>query len=315
MSSTGGAPTPAGWYADPAGSTQLRWWDGTAWTAHLAAPPTPAPTPMPTPQPQYAAPSHSVVEPAPYVPMGGTYAPAAPSGTGSLGTGTGYGSGYGAQPVQVYEPGSSNTGGVWIVAFSPILFAILALVTVFLVYQNPTAVGSLVPILYGVAIVLIAIIVFAAARDRQTLFRRGYDNPASFWWALLNPVYIILRTVRVSHEVHRGSAPLWTWIGAWICSGVIIGVGTVAMLPTLLASSMVQTGTSLAASIQNGMDSKGGNYLVTCPPTVSFVVGDEFSCTAVDQANQQSHTLLIDVVAGPNGQPTVSLKSVTPPIS
>jgi hypothetical protein len=29
--------TPAGWYADPHNGTQLRWWDGTAWTDHVAA--------------------------------------------------------------------------------------------------------------------------------------------------------------------------------------------------------------------------------------------------------------------------------------
>jgi hypothetical protein len=26
---------PAAWYADPAGSRALRWWDGRAWTGHL----------------------------------------------------------------------------------------------------------------------------------------------------------------------------------------------------------------------------------------------------------------------------------------
>src|SRR5213080_2855878 len=31
-----GGPS-AGWYADPAGSPHLRWWDGYQWTAHLAA--------------------------------------------------------------------------------------------------------------------------------------------------------------------------------------------------------------------------------------------------------------------------------------
>lgn len=33
-----GGPTPPGWYADPAGSPALRWWDGTAWTEHLSQP-------------------------------------------------------------------------------------------------------------------------------------------------------------------------------------------------------------------------------------------------------------------------------------
>ena len=33
------APPPADWYPDPAGSGWLRFWDGTAWTGHCAAPP------------------------------------------------------------------------------------------------------------------------------------------------------------------------------------------------------------------------------------------------------------------------------------
>ena len=27
---------PAGWYADPQGQARLRWWDGSAWTEHVA---------------------------------------------------------------------------------------------------------------------------------------------------------------------------------------------------------------------------------------------------------------------------------------
>jgi hypothetical protein len=30
------AATPAGWYADPKGERRLRYWDGAAWTAHVA---------------------------------------------------------------------------------------------------------------------------------------------------------------------------------------------------------------------------------------------------------------------------------------
>jgi hypothetical protein len=37
---------PAGWYADPGGSSQLRWWDGKGWSSHYkpADPEAPPPT-------------------------------------------------------------------------------------------------------------------------------------------------------------------------------------------------------------------------------------------------------------------------------
>lgn len=45
-------PLPrAGWYEDPRGEADLRWWDGTAWTAHTSARPSaPAPAPQAGPQ-------------------------------------------------------------------------------------------------------------------------------------------------------------------------------------------------------------------------------------------------------------------------
>ncbi|OLT34743.1 hypothetical protein BJF84_17050 [Rhodococcus sp. CUA-806] len=36
---------PAGWFADPEGSGQLRWWDGQQWTSSLQPPPYSAQTP------------------------------------------------------------------------------------------------------------------------------------------------------------------------------------------------------------------------------------------------------------------------------
>lgn len=33
---TSTSATPAGWYADPSGRYELRYWDGTAWTEHVA---------------------------------------------------------------------------------------------------------------------------------------------------------------------------------------------------------------------------------------------------------------------------------------
>jgi hypothetical protein len=33
---------PSGWYPDPEGYTRLRWWEGTDWSDHYRAPPTPS---------------------------------------------------------------------------------------------------------------------------------------------------------------------------------------------------------------------------------------------------------------------------------
>ncbi len=42
----GGAQRRQGWYPDPAGSGQVRWWDGGAWTDHLASPEQVTPEPL-----------------------------------------------------------------------------------------------------------------------------------------------------------------------------------------------------------------------------------------------------------------------------
>jgi hypothetical protein len=36
--------TPAGWYMDPSGSNNVRYWDGAQWTEHVGAPPPQQPT-------------------------------------------------------------------------------------------------------------------------------------------------------------------------------------------------------------------------------------------------------------------------------
>lgn len=47
------APTPdQGWYPDPAGGDNLRWWDGNAWTHQVKKAPEPPPPPAPPPASQ-----------------------------------------------------------------------------------------------------------------------------------------------------------------------------------------------------------------------------------------------------------------------
>ena len=40
-------PPPPGWYPDPGGSGGQRWWDGMAWTEHVAPGAAPGPVPPP----------------------------------------------------------------------------------------------------------------------------------------------------------------------------------------------------------------------------------------------------------------------------
>ena len=60
--------TPAGWYPDPDGSQQQRYWDGSQWTQHYAAPAAggaPAAGYPAAPATNFAGPSTGPVEPAP----------------------------------------------------------------------------------------------------------------------------------------------------------------------------------------------------------------------------------------------------------
>jgi hypothetical protein len=281
MSSTVPPGIPAGWYSDPAGFDQLRWWDGAGWTPHLA----PRPIPMPPPVPQ-----------APMFPMPITQAP----GSQTPGVQT------------LAPPGNWNTVSSWFIALSPTFFA-AAYILEFLRVAGQPNLSLVFGAIAGSSFVPFVVAVIFATVDRHVLKKRGYPIPASVWWMLLTPLaYLIVRTVKLRREVGRGSGPLWVWIAAWAVSSVIIGVVTVQMLPAITNS---QNSSNLARGIQDGMNSRGGNYLVTCPPSAPLTVGARFSCTALDQTAHVSHIIVIDVVADANGQPTVKLESVTPPIS
>jgi hypothetical protein len=114
------AGTAAGWYADPADATLIRWWDGAVWTSHtqpnpavaLAAPP-PAGTAMvdaPPPVAAAAVPPISgavpLVPSAPYVPPPfADPAPAAPAVPGPRRTGTSLPI---SEPVRLVPPTSGS---------------------------------------------------------------------------------------------------------------------------------------------------------------------------------------------------------------
>jgi hypothetical protein len=310
MTNTGGSTTPAGWFNDPGGSGQMRWWDGSAWTAHLAPQPTPEPVAVPVAVPVVQAPAILTPAAQPYVPFQGSW------NAGS------YPAGGSVRDADFARPAQWNTAGAWFLAFSYLFTLIVALVYVVvaspgLALESPArrssdiAIGSV-----WIQVALWVLQILFTIMDRRKLRSFGYSRPASFWWILLLPplIYLIMRGVVISREVRHGFAPLITYL---VSAGaiVVLGIGSAVLIPVFLsqrAGSIAST--EFTSSLQAGLDEKGGHYTVTCPPTLPTTVGATFTCTAVDSSGT-SHALNISIVQGADGHPTTKLLSVSPPIA
>jgi hypothetical protein len=224
------------------------------------------------------------------------------------------------------RPAQWNTAGAWLLAFSYIFTLMVAVV--YVVAEFPTLTlesaqarqSSIEFASIWIQVGLWVLLVLFALMDRRKLLSFGYLRPARAWWILLFPplIYLIMRGVGISREVRHGFGPLITYLVS-ILAIVLLGIGSSIAIPAFLASRAgalgSQSGASFASSLQKGLNAKGAGYVVTCPPTIPDTVGSTFSCTAVPSVSGATHTLMIEVVRGTNGQPTARLLSVTPPIA
>ncbi|WP_255771439.1 DUF2510 domain-containing protein [Pseudarthrobacter sulfonivorans] len=245
MSTSGSIPAPqAGWYADPAGTGRLRWWDGSIWTDQYSTPP---------PQGAY----------------GGAYAPGpygqSPYGQSPYGTSPYGGSPYGQAPypagqngyvvpvfrrpfiardAEVYNP------LIWAITLLPLLPLVLLLFwnpELRYIYLGRQSTRTLDPwslftpsyfflllsgfVTYATAIVL-------AYFDSERLKRAGVVRPFHWAWAFLNSgVYVIGRSVIVSKVARgRGLVPIWVMIGVFILSIVVSNIKMAAMMSPVVGT-------------------------------------------------------------------------------
>lgn len=213
---------PAGWYADPAGSSDRRYWDGTRWTDQLQSAPTTAAAAASVP----AAPSAPVAYP--------------PQGTSTLPPDT-----------------KVDTPWVWAIALLPLLSIIafaafdfrgylldsinvgLADPSSGVVPEFPSLGGALLVGFVGF-LVTVGTIVFAFL-DWRALKSRGVVRPFHWAWsffalagsALGALVYLIGRSVIVFRQARRGLAPLWVLIGLIVLFFIVVIVKYVDALSAL----------------------------------------------------------------------------------
>ena len=238
---------PAGWYPDPGGTPQERWWGGVEWTHDLRAP-----------EPQIALVSEpeSFADPFPFVGFG-TKEAAAWNDTDDA--------------VRWHEPESPNTRPIWLLVFYPVFYFALQLLAVQL--AAPTAVRLSAPIF------VIGFIVLCVLWDKRVLQQRGLAT-ASALWALLGAIgYIIARRIALKRDGVRHNAPGNVFVVVLIVSSAIFyGAFTEVTKAQNNAESIALLETNTAAQL---LTSTQLIWTVDCPDDIdASKVGTQFTCTA-----------------------------------
>ena len=191
--------TPAGWYPDPTGGQNTRWWDGAQWTDHVSDPHAPAVA--------LTAPEGTVTNtPWIWLIIGLPLLPI-------LGLLT-------IDWRSLFDFASYSSTDP-----SQLLAAELAF------FLSPGYLGAIIGgwLVYGLN-------AFFAYRDWRFLQRAGVPKPFHFAWVFLSSiVYTIGRAVVVKRRTGHGSAVLWASIGAIVLSFVISIVMTVLMMSAIFS--------------------------------------------------------------------------------
>ncbi|GAC1374488.1 MAG: hypothetical protein NVSMB43_13060 [Pseudarthrobacter sp.] len=229
MSTSGNIPAaPAGWYADPAGTGRLRWWDGSAWTD------------------QFSTPSQQVPYGAPAAP--GPYAGASPYAAGGDPAGFRPNVPFVFQRPLLRRDAPVYSPLIWVITLLPLLS------TVLLLLWNPEfrfiVVGrrrTLDPwSLFTPAYFLILVSglatyvasVLLAYFDAERLRRDGVVRPFHWAWSFLSSaVYIIGRSVIMSKVARgRGLAPIWVLIGVVVLNILVANIKMSALMSSMIAT-------------------------------------------------------------------------------
>jgi hypothetical protein len=279
--STGTPSTPAGWYADPAGSDRLRWWDGSRWTDHLTDAPTAASgggavaaSASATSEPSGEdGTAHGSAEQAPAAshvpPAYGQQAPQ-PSSTQQPYAQQPYAqqpyaqqpyaqAGYGQQPYGAPTPPpkvpastSPFTWAIWVLAALPVLSIVFAATQDYssaldLRSAGPRPEAAIASALSSLVQLLVyAGTVVLAFLDWRELTRRGIVRPFHWAWAFIpvaGGVYLIGRSIVVRRRIEGAPANALAPIWLWIGLNVIVMFVALVKAVEVFSTMMRMSGT------------------------------------------------------------------------
>jgi hypothetical protein len=215
------AEIPAGWYPDPMGLPQRRWWDSSSWTQHVTPEHQDAPLAQQARRSTDSVSHHAAYASQEMASSVGTLTRTRPTDrveqrraetavAGVPEMAHAYIPMAMNTPVQFRQPEgprASGTAAAWMIAIMPAvqLAAVLALILVLEDF------GQFMQA--AVAFVFFLWTAVLASHDKRRLLTLGHRNAATPWWILLTPLaYLIARTVCLRKQGGHGSAPMWVYI-------------------------------------------------------------------------------------------------------
>ncbi|MFT2817727.1 DUF2510 domain-containing protein [Leifsonia sp. A12D58] len=304
MNTESGYAVPAGWYVDPGGSLQLRWWNGDVWTDNVHPIPPQIQAPAPAPATATASPSAtatetetdaSPAEPAPLtrrelreraesLASAAALAPIAPR----IAEVSDYQWDRESKPattVQTWsaEPAAEITHfrdipsrwssvSVWLLAFTPWLTLICLVITV-LVSSSTGTPGWVQVRLFLIPFLLT---IGWARRDTRRLRIWGHEVVPHWAWSFLGaPGYLIARTIVLRRNAGVGAAPIWVW-GANV---ITAAGGSVLLVFWALSLAVPQLMEGIEDVITADLQAEGMSYAIKCPRSLT---GTTFTCIASD---------------------------------
>lgn len=264
-------PSP-GWYRDPSGQADLRWWSGQTWSEATRAsePPAEALPPVATPLP--VAPTPLVDDPLPLISRPGAV-PETPAARLDLPRSRAEWRRVAASRRGIRTE-SPNTFAIWALAFLPIIALGYTAATV-LVWREGSIWAAIVVQLTGLLVYLTFVVWDKVALARQRLLA------PSLWWQLI-PIpllYFLLRRIILKKQGVISHAPGNVF--------VIVLVGSVVLAATTVTPLVRQAARDLAvqqfeASVSADFASVGtDDVTIECPVDAPLTsVGARFACAA-----------------------------------